>query len=112
MPSSEAHNTPEENSISEPTGNHPENNPPHHHRRWVVVMQTLTLITVLLLSTYNHARLTESPESTAANSLLVESEPFDDLVPCTEGGVRLHAGFEADQNGVLGIDERLDSAVL
>lgn len=75
-------------------------------------MQTLTLITVLLLSTYNHARLTESPESTAANSLLVDSEPFDDLVPCTEGGVRLHAGFDADQNGVLGIDERQDSAVL
>ncbi len=112
MPSSKAHEPQEENETSGTANTDAERNPPHHHRRWVTVMQTLTLITVLLLSTYNHARLNQSPEANAATSWLVESEPFQDLTPCVEGGVRIHTGFDNDQDGILDADERQDSAVL
>ena len=38
----------------------------HQHRRWLTVVQSLTLITVLLLSAYNHALLNQTAERTAA----------------------------------------------
>ena len=55
--------------------------PQHQHRRWLTVVQSLTLITVLLLSAYNHALLNRTPEGTVATPWLVQSEPFQSEPP-------------------------------
>ena len=87
--------------------------PPHHrHRRWFTVLQTLTLVAVLLLAVYNHALIDGSPEETLATPWLVESEPFEPLAPCNEGGSRVHTGFDVDGNGLLDVGERMDTVVL
>ena len=86
--------------------------PPHRHRRWFAVVQTLTLITALLLATYNHALIGASPTNTTATPWLVESEPFDALAPCNEGGFRIHTGFDVNGNTVLDAGERQDTTVL
>ena len=75
-------------------------------------MQTLTLITALLLATYNHALLGASPTNNTATPWLVESEPFDALAPCNEGGFRIHTGFDVNGNNVLDAGERQDTTVL
>jgi hypothetical protein len=77
-----------------------------------MVVQTLTLVTVLLLSVYNHALLSSSSESSSATPWLVESEPFTEQAPCNEGGVRLHTGFDLNENGVLDLGERQDTVAL
>ncbi|MFZ8906189.1 MAG: DUF7151 family protein [Poseidonia sp.] len=86
--------------------------PPHRHRRWLAVVQTLTLITVLLLATYNHALIGASPSQTTATPWLVETEPFEPLAPCNEGGFRIHTGFDINGNDVLDEGERQDTTVL
>lgn len=86
--------------------------PPHRHRRWLAVVQTLTLITVLLLATYNHALIGASPNATTATPWLVESESFEALPPCNEGGFRIHTGFDVNGNDVLDTGERQDTTVL
>lgn len=76
------------------------------------MLQTLTLVVVLMLAVYNHALIDASPKETLATPWLVESEPFEPLAPCNEGGFRLHTGFDVDENGRLDTDERMDSVVL
>ena len=86
--------------------------PQHQHRRWPTVVQSMTLITVLLLSVYNHALIDRAPERTTATPWLVQSEPFQAEPPCNEGGFRIHAGFDVNQNGVLDFGERQDTTTL
>ena len=86
--------------------------PQHRHRRWLTVVQSLTLIAALLLSTYNHVLLNQTPERTAATPWLVQSEPFQSEPPCNEGGFRIHTGFDVDRNGVLDSGERQDTTTL
>ena len=112
MPSSREYEPMQDNTTIETQGNTEHQVAQHHHRRWIMVLQTMTLVTVLLLSVYNHALLGASHDSSTASQWLVESEPFEGLAPCNEGGVRLHTGFDTDQNGILEADERQDSAVL
>lgn len=83
--------------------------PPHRHRRWLAVVQTLTLVTVLLLATYNHALIGAAPEKTTATPWLVESEPFDPVAPCNQGGYYIHTGFDINGNDVLDEGERQDT---
>ena len=42
----------------------------------------------------------------------MESEPFEPLAPCNEGGSRLHTGFDVNGNGMLDLGERMDTVVL
>ena len=111
MPSSEEEGPPRR-TTERNEDSHPSQGPPHYHRRWAMVVQTLTLVTVLLLSVYNHALLSSSSESSSATPWLVESEPFTEQAPCNEGGVRLHTGFDLNENGVLDLGERQDTVVL
>jgi ELWxxDGT repeat protein len=83
--------------------------PPHRHRRWLAVVQTLTLVTVLLLATYNHALIGATPEKTTATPWLVESEPFEPVAPCNQGGYYIHTGFDINGNDVLDEGERQDT---
>ncbi|MEC7461107.1 MAG: hypothetical protein VX891_03370 [Candidatus Thermoplasmatota archaeon] len=89
-----------------------QHHPPHRHRRWLTVLQTMTLIVALLLAVYNHALIGLPQEETKATAWLVESEPFDPLAPCNEGGFRIHTGHDIDGNGLLDAGERQDSTVL
>ncbi|RJU92067.1 MAG: hypothetical protein DWC03_07630 [Candidatus Poseidoniales archaeon] len=84
----------------------------HRHRRWFTVLQSLSLVAVLLLAVYNHALIDAAPEETLATPWLVESEPFEPLAPCNEGGSRLHTGFDVNGNGMLDLGERMDTVVL
>ena len=111
MPSSEEEGPPRR-TTERNEDSHSSQGPPHHHRRWAMVVQTLTLVTVLLLSVYNHALLSSSSESSSATPWLVESEPFTEQAPCNEGGVRLHTGFDLNENGVLDLGERQDTVAL
>ena len=111
MPSSEEEGPPRR-TTERNEDSHPSQGPPHYHRRWAMVVQTLTLVTVLLLSVYNHALLSSSSESSSATPWLVESEPFTEQAPCNEGGVRLHTGFDLNENGVLDLGERQDTVAL
>ena len=112
MPASGEDEAPEEETTDRNGNSQPNRNTSHHHRRWAMVVQTLTLVTVLFLSVYNHALLSSSSEESSATPWLVESEPFNELAPCSEGGVRLHTGFDLNENGVLDVGERQDTAVL
>ena len=112
MPSTGEDEVPREGMTNRNDHSQPNQNTPHHHRRWAMVVQTLTLVTVLFLSVYNHALLSSSSESSSATPWLVESEPFSEQTPCDEGGVRLHTGFDLNENGVLDAGERQDTAVL
>jgi len=112
MPSSEEEEGPPRRTTERNEDSHPSQGPPHYHRRWAMVVQTLTLVTVLLLSVYNHALLSSSSESSSATPWLVESEPFTEQAPCNEGGVRLHTGFDLNENGVLDLGERQDTVAL
>ena len=89
-----------------------QHHPPHRHRRWLAVLQTMTLIVALLLAVYNHALIGLPQEETQATAWLVESEPFDPLAPCNEGGFRIHTGHDVNGNGLLDAGERQDSTVL
>ena len=80
--------------------------PPHRHRRWLTVLQTMTVIVALLLAVYNHALIGLPQEETKATAWLVESEPFDPLAPCNEGGFRIHTGHDVNGNGLLDAGER------
>lgn len=108
--------TAENESIQPEHEEHSEQNatdhPPHRHRRWLSVVQTLTLITVLLLATYNHALIGASPAQTTATPWLVESEPFEPLAPCDQGGFRIHTGYDINGNDILDEGERQDTTVL
>ena len=84
----------------------------HRHRRWFTVLQSMSLVAVLLLAVYNHALIDAGPEETLATPWLVESEPFEPLAPCNEGGSRLHTGFDVNGNGMLDLGERMDTVVL
>ena len=64
--------------------------PPHRHRRWLAVVQTMTLITVLLLATYNHASSAQRPDQTTATPWLVESEPLSPLRRATKAAITSH----------------------
>ena len=107
-----AGNEPNRQDHGDQTEQRTPDHPPHRHRRWLSVVQTLTLITALLLATYNHALIGASPTNTTATPWLVESEPFDALAPCNEGGFRIHTGFDVNGNTVLDAGERQDTTVL
>ena len=112
MPSPEEDEATREGTTERNENSQPSRNTPHHHRRWAMVVQTLTLVTVLFLSVYNHALLSSPSESSSLTSWLVESEPFSELAPCNEGGFHIHTGFDLNENGVLDADERQDTATL
>ena len=81
--------------------------------RLMVVVQVLALVVALALATYNHALLGNLPTSEEANGeWLVESEGFQSTPPCQEGGVRMHTGFDTNQNGVLDAVETTSTAVI
>ena len=65
-----------------------------------------------MLATYNQILLREPAEKATAIPWLVESEAFGPLPPCTEGGFRMHTGFDVNENGVLDASERQDTVTL
>ena len=72
----------------------------------------MTLVTVLLLATYNHALIGAAPDQTTATPWLVESEPFEPVAPCNQGGYHIHTGFDINGNDVLDEGERQDTTAI
>jgi len=81
--------------------------------RLMTVLQVLAIVIAMTLAVYNNALIGDLPTQKATPyALLVESEPFDPVPPCNEGGTRISSGTDINQNGQLDAGEITDALTL
>ena len=90
------------------------NDPPQApRRRWATLFNTVALVVALVLALYNNALIEQLPsQQTSPTPWVVETETFEPLAPCNEGGIRLVTGLDKNFNGVLDAGESTSSTVL
>ena len=81
--------------------------------RWLTVLQVLAIVVAMTLAVYNHALIGNLPTQKATPyALMVESEPFDPVSPCNQGGIQFSTGTDINENGRLDSGEVQDTMMV